>query len=72
MKQFLRGTAELIAVFILIFVTPAVIAAIVSFDYSVYFSFIHAPSYWAIMTIISIIICILYMGMYQDLDNEKA
>jgi tryptophan-rich sensory protein len=76
-KQVLRGTAELTIVFITIFVIPAIVGALVNLNTDVYFACVQHPGYCALMTIIGIIFCMVYMSMYQDeppkkLSNEKA
>jgi ABC-type amino acid transport system permease subunit len=76
-KQILRGTAELTVVFITIFVVPALIGALVNLNTSVYFACVQHPGYCALMTIVGIIFCMVYMSMYQEetpekLNNEKV
>jgi hypothetical protein len=68
-KQVGRGLGELIVIFISIFITPAIIAAVVNLNTDVYFSCVQHPGYDAVMTIIGIIFCMFYTSMYQD---EKA
>jgi len=68
-KQVFRGLMELVAVFIAVFITPAVIAAVVNLNTDVYFSCVQHSAYDAVMSVIGICFCFVYMGMYQD---EKA
>ena len=65
-KQVIRGTAELAVVFTMIFVIPALLAALVNFDIDVYFSCVHHAGYDAVMSVFGIIFCLVYTSMYQD------
>lgn len=68
-KQVGRGLGELIVVFTSVFVTPAIIATVVNLNTDVYFSCVQHPGYDAVMSVVGIIFCLVYMSMYQD---EKA
>jgi preprotein translocase subunit SecY len=65
-KQVIRGTAELAVIFTMIFVVPALLAALVNFDIDVYFSCVHHAAYDAVMAVFGIIFCLVYTSMYQD------
>ena len=64
-KQLFRGLAELAAVFTAVFVAPALIAALVNFDISVYFACIHDATYCVLLTILGIIVTMFYTAMHQ-------
>jgi hypothetical protein len=65
-KQVIRGTAELAVIFTMIFVVPALLAALVNFDIDVYFSCVHHAAYSVIMSVFGIAFCLVYTSMYQD------
>jgi hypothetical protein len=71
-KQILRGTAELTVVFMTIFVVPALVGALVNLNTSVYFACVQHPGYCALMTIVGIIFCMVYMSMYQEETPNKS
>lgn len=64
-KQLFRGLAELAAVFTAVFMAPALLAALVNFDISVYFSCIHNATYCVLLTMLGIIVSIFYTSMHQ-------
>jgi hypothetical protein len=64
-KQLFRGLAELAAVFTAVFMAPALLAALVNFDISVYFSCIHNATYCVLLTVLGIIVSIFYISMHQ-------
>jgi hypothetical protein len=64
-KQLFRGLAELTAVFTAVFMGPALLAAFVNFDISVYFSCIHNATYCVLLTMLGIIVSIFYTSMHQ-------
>ncbi len=64
-KQLFRGLAEIAAVFTAIFMAPALLAAFVNFDISVYFLCIHNATYCVLLTILGIIVTMFYTAMYQ-------
>ncbi len=64
-KQLFRGLAELAAVFTAVFVAPALLAALVNFDISVYFLCIHNATYCVLLSMIGIIVSIFYTSMHQ-------
>ena len=64
-KQLFRGLAELAAVFTVVFIGPALLAALVNFDISVYFSCIHNATYCVLLTILGVIVTMLYTAMHQ-------
>jgi hypothetical protein len=64
-KQLFRGLAELAAVFTAVFAGPALIAALVNFDISVYFACIHDATYCVLLTILGIIVTMFYTAMHQ-------
>jgi len=64
-KQLFRGLAELAAVFTAVFVAPALIAALVNFDISVYFNCIHNATYCVILSIFGVVISMFYTSMHQ-------
>jgi nicotinamide riboside transporter PnuC len=68
----LRGLAELAAIFTLIFTLPAIIAALVNLNLSVYFSCIQHPGYDAVMFVLGIIVSILYTSVYQEVNKDKV
>ena len=65
-KQVMRGTAELAVIFTMVFVIPALLAALVNFDIDVYFSCVQHAAYDAVMGVFGIIFCLVYTSMYQD------
>lgn len=64
-KQLFRGLAELAAVFTAVFMAPALLAAFVNFDISVYFTCIHNATYCVLLTMLGIIVSIFYTSMHQ-------
>jgi hypothetical protein len=53
MKKILSYTVKAIALFIIFFITPAVIACIIQLDFSVYKDIVTHPAYCAFCTVIS-------------------
>ena len=64
-KQLFRGLAELTAVFTAVFTVPALLAALVNFDISVYFQCIHNATYCVFFSIAGIFVSIFYTSMHQ-------
>jgi hypothetical protein len=64
-KQLFRGLAELAAVFTAVFMAPALLAALINFDFNVYFSCIHNATYCVFFTIMGILVSIFYTSMHQ-------
>jgi len=64
-KQLFRGLAELAAVFTAVFMGPALLAAFVNFDISVYFLCIHNATYCVLLTLLGIIVTMFYTSMHQ-------
>jgi preprotein translocase subunit SecY len=79
MKQtsvFITKAAQICLVMTVIFILPAIMGCIIFLDASMYMKAVHSPSYCAIMTILSLLFTIMYIGSIADkaqgnADNSK-
>ena len=68
-KSFIVACLEYAAVFIICFVAPAIVASIIAFDGSIYFSCIHSTAYIGLLSILSLFFTAGY-GIYKEEHGE--
>lgn len=64
-KSFVVACLEYAAVFIICFVAPAIVASIIAFDGSIYFSCIHSAAYVGFISFLSLFATVGY-GIYKE------
>jgi hypothetical protein len=71
LKNFLSRVGQIVLVFTVTYITPAVISSIVTFDMSRYFAMLNSNAYIGIMSFVSIVVSFIFCAyLIESIENN--